>query len=77
MWVVKEPNWRISQLATFELRDYRERLESAIAEIPAKLTADRVTLESRLSEVITEQETRAEAELASRKRESSRVAMHG
>jgi hypothetical protein len=60
---VKQPKWPIEQLVTFELRDYREDLERALAEFPDHAQpAERETLQQRLTEVISEQELRAGAQ---------------
>lgn len=60
---VKPPKWPIEQLVTFELRDYREDLEQALAELPDHVQpAERETLQQRLTEVISEQELRVGAQ---------------
>jgi hypothetical protein len=60
---VKQPKWPIDQLVTFELRDYREDLEHALAELPDHVqSAEREALQQRLTEVISEQELRIGAQ---------------
>ncbi len=54
---VKRPEWPVGQLATFELRDYREELEQALDGLPGE-SAERDQLQQRLAEVISEQESR-------------------
>jgi hypothetical protein len=57
---VSQPKHPVSQLTTYELRDYRRQLEHAIADLPppAPVQAD---LRRRLDEVIAEQDHRASA----------------
>lgn len=59
--VTAEPEHPLHQLTTFELRDYRRQLESAVAffdrQDPVPPAGDR--LQARLDEVIAEQEERA------------------
>lgn len=57
---VKPPRWPVPQLVTFELRDYRQRLEQALAGLPEQ-SADREVIQQRLAEVIGEQDERARA----------------
>jgi hypothetical protein len=57
---VEQPKHRLTQLTTFELRDYRRQLESAIAFFDAKdpVPPARDRLQARLDEVLAEQESR-------------------
>jgi hypothetical protein len=55
---VKKPRWSVAELVTWELRDYRAKLESAVAALPAQ-SADHALYSGRLTEVITEQEARS------------------
>jgi hypothetical protein len=56
-----EPKYRLTQLTTYELRDYRRQLETAIAffdrQAPAPRARDR--LQAKLDDVIAEQDDRA------------------
>jgi hypothetical protein len=54
----KKPRLSVGQLVDWELRDYRERLETALPTLPAG-SSDYADHESRLAEVITEQEARS------------------
>lgn len=58
---VEHPKYQMSQLATFELRNYRSQLERAIAffgkQDPVPPARDR--LQAKLDLVIAEQESRA------------------
>lgn len=58
---VEPPKHPLHALATFELRDYRRRLESAIAFFDTKhpVPAARDQLQGALDEVLAEQESRA------------------
>jgi hypothetical protein len=64
---VEEPKHRLTQLTTFELRDYRRDLERAIAFFDAKdpVPPARDRLQGRLDEVIREQESRKRSAHAS------------
>ncbi len=57
---VEQPKHPLHALTTFELRDFRHRLESAIAFLDAKSPVPpvRADLQARLNEVIAEQEDR-------------------
>ncbi len=57
---VDQPKHPLHALATFELRDYRRQLESAIAYCGTKNPgpATRAGLQARLDDVIAEQEDR-------------------
>ena len=59
--VVSQPQHRLSQLTTYELRDYRRQLERAIAFFDRKtpVPAARGDLQATLDTVIAEQEERA------------------
>lgn len=58
--VPAEPKYRLTQLTTYELRDYRRQLESAIAffdrQDPVPPARDR--LQAKLDEVLAEQDDR-------------------
>jgi hypothetical protein len=58
---IQHPKHRMSQLATFELRDYRRQLEGAIAFFDKQdpVPAARDQLQAKLDQVIAEQESRA------------------
>jgi hypothetical protein len=58
---VEEPKYRLTQLTTFELRDFRRDLERAIAFFDAKdpVPPARDRLQARLDAVLAEQEERA------------------
>lgn len=60
---VKKPDYPLDQLASFELRDYREKLETALTD--TLTPAERQLFDERLTDVIAEQAERAKAELAS------------
>jgi hypothetical protein len=57
---VEHPKHRMSQLATFELRDYRGQLERAIAFFDSQdpVPPARDQLQAKLDEVLREQESR-------------------
>jgi hypothetical protein len=57
---VEQPKHPLHALTTFELRDFRRQLESAIAYFDAKnpVPPARADLQARLAEVIAEQEDR-------------------
>jgi hypothetical protein len=57
---VEQPKYRLTQLTTYELRDYRRELERAIAFFDAKdpVPPARARLQARLDAVIAEQEER-------------------
>jgi hypothetical protein len=57
---VEHPKHKLSELTTYELKDYRRQLESAVKGISpdAPVQAD---LKRRLDEVLAEQEQRARA----------------
>jgi hypothetical protein len=59
---VEPPKHKLSQLTTYELRDYRKRLEQAIAFFDRKTPTPPVRddLQQALNEVIAEQDERAE-----------------
>ena len=57
MLTVKKPPYPVGELVTWELSRYREQLESVLATLPAD-TALRQIYAGRLTEVISEQETR-------------------
>ncbi len=58
---VKPPDHPLDQLATFELTDYRRRLETAIASTDSQDSAApvRAVLRGRLRDVLAEQDDRA------------------
>ena len=58
---VEHPKHRMSQLATFELRDYRRQLENAIAFFDRQdpVPPARTRLQARLDAVLAEQDERA------------------
>jgi hypothetical protein len=58
---VDQPKHPIHALTTFELRDYRKRLESAIASVSTKnpVPQARGQLQGALDDVIAEEEDRA------------------
>ena len=58
---VDQPRHPLHALTTFELRDYRRQLESAIAFFDSKdpVPPARDGLQARLNEVLAEQESRA------------------
>jgi hypothetical protein len=60
---VKTPEHPIDRLATFELRDYRNRLQGALRDTATP--TERQILAARLAEVLQEQDERAKAELGS------------
>jgi|HubBroStandDraft_1064217.scaffolds.fasta_scaffold341215_2 hypothetical protein len=55
---VHEPKHPLDQLTTWELRDYRNDLEHALAALPAQ-TPTRAQLTTRLAAVVAEQDDRA------------------
>jgi hypothetical protein len=59
--VPAEPKHRLTQLTTYELRDYRRQLESAIAFFDRQdpVPPARGRLQARLDEVLAEQDDRA------------------
>jgi hypothetical protein len=58
---VNHPQHRLTQLTTYELRDYRRQLESAIAFFDSKdpVPPARDRLRATLAAVVTEQDDRA------------------
>jgi hypothetical protein len=54
---IKEPKWSVGQLATWELRDYRASLETALLTLPVG-SDDYADHERRLKAVTSEQATR-------------------
>jgi hypothetical protein len=58
---VEQPGHPLHELATFELRDYRRRLETAIALASTQDSAApvRASLQARLRDVLAEQDDRA------------------
>jgi len=58
---LEEPKYPLTQLTTFELRDFRRDLERAIAYFDAKnpVPPARDRLQARLDDVIAEQDDRA------------------
>lgn len=58
---VDQPKHPVHALTTFELRDYRKRLESAIASVSTKVPVPRARdqLQGALDDVIAEEEDRA------------------
>jgi hypothetical protein len=56
--VPRKPKYPPAQLATFELRDYRAALETALADVPPD-SADRTVIRNRLLAVVGEQADRA------------------
>lgn len=48
---------KMAACTTFELRNYRQELEEALAEIPAG-SPDQATLKTALAEVVAEQDSR-------------------
>lgn len=56
--VPRPPGWPVSQLASFELRNYRHDLEQALAGDPED-PADRQLMQARLAQVVSEQQARA------------------
>jgi hypothetical protein len=57
------PPHPVDQLATWQLRDYRTALESALADAPEGFSAGRTLTERRLAEVIKEQTERLSASM--------------
>jgi hypothetical protein len=57
MSVPKTPPHTLDGLATWQLRDYRAALESALPDVPQD-SADRTLIEKRLAEVTAEQKER-------------------
>ena len=57
---VEKPKHRLSELTTYELRDYREELEKAISFVDQQRPAPaaRAALEARLDAVLAEQDDR-------------------
>lgn len=55
---VRKPKHAVGELATWELRDYREELERALGALPEH-SAEHQVYRSRLTEVIGEQEARS------------------
>jgi hypothetical protein len=64
---VEKPKHKLSELTTYELRDYRHALEQAIASggSPGPGAPDRTVLPARLDAVIAEQDDRARIARAS------------
>jgi hypothetical protein len=60
MSVPKPPPHPVDQLVTWQLRDYRTALESALPDAPEG-SADRTLIQRRLAEVAAEQEARTAA----------------
>jgi hypothetical protein len=58
--VPKTPKYPPAQLASYELRDYRKALETALASAPED-SADRVIIRNRLLAVVAEQAERKQA----------------
>jgi hypothetical protein len=58
---VEQPKYRLTQLTTYELRDHRRELESAIAFFVRQdpVPPARARLQARLDAVIAEQDDRA------------------
>jgi len=58
---VKPPDHPLDQLTTFELRDYRSKLENAIALVGTQDSSApaRAILQARLGDVLAEQDDRA------------------
>jgi hypothetical protein len=59
--VVEKPHHKLSELTTYELRDYRRELEKAIAFFDRQhpVPPARAALQSRLDTVLAEQDDRA------------------
>ncbi len=57
---IAEPRYRLAQLATFELSDYRRQLETAIASFSRQdpVPPARDHLQAKLDDVLAEQESR-------------------
>jgi hypothetical protein len=55
--IVKKPAHPVAELATFELRDYRGKIEKALTVAPEGST-DAEVLRKRLAEVTAEEESR-------------------
>jgi hypothetical protein len=55
---VSPPKYPVGELATFELRDYRHQLETALAELPEQAPLHQVYA-GKLTKVISEQEDRS------------------
>jgi hypothetical protein len=64
---VNHPPYRLTQLTTYELRDYRRELESAISFFDRQdpVPPARVRLQARFDEVLAEQAQRARSAHAS------------
>jgi hypothetical protein len=58
MRIPRQPKYPVGELATWELRDYREQLEKAEAHFPAD-SAERQIIASRLLSVVAEQNSRS------------------
>lgn len=58
MRVPRPPKWPVNQLVSFELRDYRRKLETALAAFP-EVSAEHQVCAGRLAEVVSEQEVHA------------------
>jgi len=58
MTVPEVPRWPACELATWELRDYRHQLETALSHA-AQHSADHQVIQKRLREVTAEQDERA------------------
>jgi hypothetical protein len=58
---VEQPKYRLTQLTTYELRDYRRQLESAVEWFgrQAPVPPARKRLQARLDDVVAEQDERA------------------
>jgi hypothetical protein len=57
---VEKPKHKLSELTTYELRDYRRELESAIAYVDQQYPVPpaRADMQARLADVMTEQDDR-------------------
>jgi hypothetical protein len=55
---VTKPRYPVAELATWELRDYRQELERAVATLPETAPLRQI-YDGRLTEVISEQEARS------------------
>jgi hypothetical protein len=55
---VMKPRWSVGEQVDWELREYRERLETALATLDAG-SSDYAEHDGRLNEVIAEQEARS------------------
>ena len=62
---VEKPKHPTYALTTYELRDYRRQLEHALKTLPSHAEV-RVLLQQRLTDVLTEQDSRTQFQRASR-----------